>query len=277
MEVAPGVHVFDVGGEGEGVPSTHVYWVQGSEGGAFIDTGFPETERTGALLGAWKALVGTRPPRWSLLSHWHHEHAGGARVLRAATGARVAAGRGDAERIAQAAGGAIVDRPLDGGEVFDFGERRIQAIATPGHTPGTFCYFLEGDRILFTGDHIMGSGSVAVRSNEGGNMVQYLASLRKLLPLDARLILSGHGPAVQDPRAKIEEYLRHRAEREAQIVTLLREGVTDVDALVARLYAGVNPRLHGLAREQVVAHLEKLREEARAAVVEGNKAYRLLR
>ncbi|MCH2516649.1 MAG: hypothetical protein MK210_00400 [Dehalococcoidia bacterium] len=44
-------------------------------------------------------------------------------------------------------------------------------VATPGHTAGAFCYLLEEAGILFTGDHIMGQGTVVVRTNEGGQPV----------------------------------------------------------------------------------------------------------
>ena len=80
----------------------------------------------------------------------------------------------------------MVDQALTGGEVFDLGGRRVCAVATPGHTAGTMCYLVEDEGILFTGDHIMGQGTVVVRSDEGGSMAQHVAS-----PGDA----AGHGRA----------------------------------------------------------------------------------
>ena len=167
-----------------------------------------------------------------------------------------------------------MDDALDGDEVFHLGGRRIRVIATPGHTAGTVCFFLEDEGILFTGDHIMGRGTVVIRSDEGGSIAQHIDSLRKLLDLDLKLILSGHGPAILEPRAKIQEVVRHRMEREEQILGLLREGITGIDALMARAYGNVTERLAFLARHQVVAHLKKLEEEGRAVAIEEGSQYR---
>ncbi len=95
------------------------------------------------------------------------------------------------------------------------------------------------------------------------------------MDLDLKLILSGHGPAILEPRAKIQEVVQHRMEREEQILGLLGEGVTGVDALMARAYGTVTERLAFLARHQVAAHLKKLEEEGRALAIEAGSQYRL--
>ena len=278
MEILDRVHLIPLGGEGEvgASPSTSVYYVQGQDRAAFIDSGFPDEERTRPLLDYWRQSMAGAATGWVLVSHRHYEHSGGVKILKGATGARVGAGRGDVQAIdAQFDSGAsAVDDSLQGDEVFDLGGRRIRVIATPGHTAGTVCFFLEDEGILFTGDHIMGRGTVAIRSDEGGSMAQHIDSLRKLLDLDLKLILSGHGPAILEPRAKIEEVVRHRMEREEQILGLLREGVTGVDALMARAYGNVTDRLAFLARHQVVAHLKKLEEEGHAVAIEEGSRYR---
>ena len=278
MEILDRIHLIPLGGAGEvgAAPSTNVYYVQGQDRGAFIDSGFPDEERTRYLVEYWRQSLAGATTGWVLVSHRHYIHSGGVKILKQATGARIGAGRGDVEAIdAQFDSGAsVVDDALTGDEVFDLGGRRIRVIATPGHTAGTVCFFLEDEGILFTGHHIMGRGTVVIRSDEGGSMAQHIDSLRKLLDLDLKLILSARGPAILEPRAKIQEVVRHRMEREEQILGLLREGITGVDALMASAYGDVTGGLAFLARHQVVAHLKKLEEEGRAVATEGGSQYR---
>ena len=94
-------------------------------------------------------------------------------------------------------------------------------------------------------------------------MTEHIESLRKLLDLDLKTVLSGHGPVMHNPLAKIPDLVRHRLERDEQILRMLREGTNDVDALVSRIYGETNERLGFLARHQVVAHLKKLEEDGR--------------
>jgi len=73
----------------------------------------------------------------------------------------------------------------------------------------------------------------------------------------------GHGPAITDPRARIEEYIAHRHDRERQILDAIRGGAATIDAMVGEIYADVDPRLHPVAAQSVDAHLRKLVREGR--------------
>ena len=278
MEILDRIHLIPLwgGGEAGAAPSTSVFYVQGENSGAFIDSGFPDEERTRPLVEYWQQILGSPPTGRVLVNHLHYEHSGGVKILKKATGARIGAGRGDVDSINAQFDDrpSVVDDALAGDEVFDLGGRRIRVIATPGHTAGTVCFYLEDEGILFTGDHIMGRGTVVIRTDEGGSMAQHIDSLRKLLDLDLKLILSGHGPAILEPRAKIEEVIQHRMEREEQFLGLLLEGVTGVDALMTRAYGDVTDRLAFLARHQVVAHLTKLEDEGRAVTIADGSQYR---
>ncbi len=279
MEVLDGIHLISLGGstQAEGGPTVSAYYIQGEEWGAFIDAGFPDQQRTQPLLDYWRDVLGSPRTEWILVSHRHYEHAGGVKIVKESTGARVAAGEGDVEAINGdfGAGSIVVDQALRGEEVFDLGGRKIRVIGTPGHTAGTVCYLLEEEGVLFTGDHIMGQGTVVVRTDEGGSMTQHIDSLYKLMDADVKVILSGHGPAIQDPQTKIQEVIRHRMEREEQFIRLMGEGVNDVEGLLAHIYGDVSERLAFLARHQVVAHLQKLEVEGRVVVSGRHGTYRL--
>ena len=90
-------------------------------------------------------------------------------------------------------------------------------------------------------------------------MRDYLASLERMRALPHLTVLFGaHGPAIGYPRAKIEEYITHRLEREASILAALREGATTPALIVERVYRDVHPKAHGMAQRATLAHLEKL-------------------
>ena len=88
-------------------------------------------------------------------------------------------------------------------------------------------------------------------------------SLRRVRALRPRRLFPGHGPIVEHPEALIDEYLRHREERERQIVAALSTGGATVDQIVARVYRGLNDALVRAAGESVTAHLIKLQRDGR--------------
>jgi glyoxylase-like metal-dependent hydrolase (beta-lactamase superfamily II) len=138
----------------------------------------------------------------------------------------------------------------------------LRALHTPGHTRGHLSFYEERTETLLTGDNIVGLGSVLIDPPEG-NVRDYLASLeryRRLLPR-VRVLLCGHGAAVANPATKIDEYIAHRLEREANILRAVREGAGTAEEIVARVYTDVNPKAHAWAARAVVAHLEKLEDD----------------
>ena len=82
---------------------------------------------------------------------------------------------------------------LKGGGPIDANGLEVEAIETPGHTPGGVCYFLAADKLLFAGDTLF-AGSVGRTDLPGGDMATLMASLRKLTALpDATAVVPGHG------------------------------------------------------------------------------------
>jgi glyoxylase-like metal-dependent hydrolase (beta-lactamase superfamily II) len=105
-------------------------------------------------------------------------------------------------------------------------------------------------------------------------MAAYLRSLELLLDQDLDRLYPGHGPPVTDPRARVEDYLAHRHEREQQVLAALAAGDRSPAEVVARVYAEVDPVLHPAAELSVRAHLVKLVREGRVLADPAGEAFR---
>ena len=160
-----------------------------------------------------------------------------------------------AKPLAERAGGVPVVLPSDEEAVGPF-----LAIATPGHAPDHVCLLLGG--ICFCGDTVMGEGSVFIDPREG-SLRAYLASLEALRRLDLDLLCPGHGPYVRDPRAKIDEYIEHRLERERLLLAALGAGARSEDELLDRAWHDAPAELRPAAGLSLRAHLAKLASEGR--------------
>jgi glyoxylase-like metal-dependent hydrolase (beta-lactamase superfamily II) len=167
-----------------------------------------------------------------VLTHSHSDHSEGAGLL-----------------------GAPVTLPRDGEEVGPF-----RAVGTPGHSADSVCLLMG--RMCFTGDTVLGEGSVFIEPGEG-SLSAYLESLWRLRSLDLEVLCPGHGPYVWDPAAKLDEYIAHRLDRERRLVDALDAGLRTEDELLDAAWPEVPAPLRPAAALTLAAHLEKLREEGR--------------
>lgn len=154
--------------------------------------------------------------------------------------------------------------PLGEGDVVTTGQGDLQVVHTPGHAPDHLCLWHADSRTLFVGDMMQQGTTIIIPASHGGSVVEYLASLERLKRLNPKRALPAHGPVIEDPLALIDYYVRHRAEREQQVLAALDAGLATVEAMVARIYPDLKPALVPMARESVLAHLAKLEQERRA-------------
>ena len=151
--------------------------------------------------------------------------------------------------------GVPVTLPVDGDVAGPF-----RAIGTPGHSSDSVCLLMG--RVCFTGDTVLGTGSVYIAPGEG-SLSAYLDSLRRLRSLDLEVLCPGHGPFVWDPAAKLDEYIAHRVDRERRLVDALDSGLRTRDELLDAAWPDAPPHLRPAAALTLAAHLEKLSEEGR--------------
>ncbi|HEX7050920.1 MAG TPA: MBL fold metallo-hydrolase [Longimicrobiales bacterium] len=184
-----------------------------------------------------------------LVTHDHPDHAAGAAALAERLGAPVrAAAAGtlaDGDRIA-----------TDAGE--------LVAVATPGHTTDHIAFHWPAAAAVFCGDLLMGGQETALVAPPEGDLGAYLASLERVRALAPRVIHPAHGPSFTDPPAALDAYVRHRHERERQVLAALEAGATSVADIVAAVYGpALDPALRGAAGGAVRAYLEHLTREGR--------------
>ena len=218
---------------------------------ALIDPGPDDPAHVAALIAALPGSL-----KWIFVTHTHKDHSPAARAIQAATGATLVGMRA---RHAEWQDPAFVpERVPTDGERFELGAGvLLTAVHTPGHASNHFCYLLHEDRMLFTGDHII-QGSTVVISPPDGDMREYLASLEKVRRLDVDWLAPGHGFLMDEPQAMAQQLIAHRLSREAMIAAAWQAGARTLDALRERVYVGLNPALHAMARRSILAHLAKL-------------------
>jgi glyoxylase-like metal-dependent hydrolase (beta-lactamase superfamily II) len=147
------------------------------------------------------------------------------------------------------------DIRLSDGDEVSFGSKSLTAIHTPGHTPDHLCFRI-GDTLL-TGDHIMGGSTVIIE-----DAAAYLDSLYLVQDLGVGRIEPGHGDAIDDAGQAIDDYIKHRLEREAQIVDAVRNGAGTIGEIVDVVYAGLPAGLRHAAVHQVAVQLKKLLDDS---------------
>jgi glyoxylase-like metal-dependent hydrolase (beta-lactamase superfamily II) len=139
---------------------------------------------------------------------------------------------------------------------------------TPGHSSDHLSFFLEEERALFTGDHVLGRGTSLIAWPDG-NLADYMESLRRARAAAPATLYPGHGPVVTDPEPLLDSYVKHRLDREQEVLSAIDKGDDHVEQIVARVYAAYDPALYGAAALSVRAHLEKLRDDGMVVESEG--------
>ena len=231
-------------------PGTNTYLITSTGRCTVIDPGPDDTAHIDAILEA--AQSDHAQIDMILVTHSHRDHYPGALELQDRTGALLA-GHPSIARV---------NYPIEHGQEILLPGCVAEAIFTPGHASDHFCFLLKDDGSLLSGDLILGQGTVVV-SPPDGNMDDYMASLRSLRDYQIERIFPGHFGRVDDPRAKIEEYINHRLEREHQILDEIAEGALTIPAIVQRLYQGLGERLMRAAEGSVLAHLISLERQGR--------------
>lgn len=197
VELMPGI--YQLRGE---KPGSHVYLIKGDTKNVLIDTGvaakFIVLKRRLTELG-----MRVRDINLIILTHEHYDHIGATAFFHRT--AVVAAHRLAANKLElqdefvtfrkykdQPSKPFWVDIWLEDGSIIDLGNYELQVIHTPGHTSGCICLYEPRARLLFTGDTVFAGGTLSEIA-VGGNVSDYVNSVRRLSTLKIKQIYPGHG------------------------------------------------------------------------------------
>jgi glyoxylase-like metal-dependent hydrolase (beta-lactamase superfamily II) len=176
-----------------------------------------------------------------LVTHGHPDHVAGLDRFLELTGASVLGADG-----VEAPGGIAISR-----------------VPTPGHTSDSVCFEATagGERVVFTGDTILGRGTTVVAWPDG-DLGAYLDSLELLSAYSSVAALPGHGPALADCAAAAKFYLAHRRARLDQVKAVVAAGATTPAEVVDRVYVDIDDSLRPAAEWSARAQLAYLGRES---------------
>ena len=226
--------------EWTGPTGTNTWLVPGAEP-ALVDAGVGNPEHVAAV----EAALEGRELRRVFITHSHKDHASGLPALTARWPAL-----------------SVVFGARDGA-TFPAGDAALRVVSTPGHAPDHLCFFDEQAGDLYCGDLLRAGGTVVIPARQGGNLKDYLASLRRVRALAPRRLLPGHGRIITDVAETIDAYIAHRAERDRQILEAVAAGARTPAEIVARVYPPLPAALRDAAEDSVRAHLVKLAREGK--------------
>ena len=144
---------------------------------------------------------------------------------------------------------------LTNNQIIKSKEWSIKSLHTPGHMGNHMCFSWEEEKILFSGDLVMGWATSMV-SPPDGDLTDFMNSIKKLQHrTQDKLFFPGHGAPVNNPAQRLKELYTHRKKREEEIILALREGLQTVPDITELVYAGLDKRLINAAKRNVLAHL----------------------
>lgn len=230
--------------------STNLMVISSNDEIILVDPGANDTDHLTSVLASLPV-----DPKYIIITHHHKDHWEGLAIIEDFyPSTTVLAHRDTIDKIESSLKKQLIP------ENITVGKKNLIIIESPGHTSGHISIFDENTSVLLAGDHLVGVGS-AVLDPESGNMIEYFESTYKLLELNSYLILPAHGPPIYNPKDKLEEYIKHRTEREESIKHAILEGSKTLDDIVKVVYTDVPQEMWEYAKRNIQLHIDKLVKE----------------
>lgn len=154
-----------------------------------VDTGFERTIVD--ALFPFLQEMGRSPDEITFIVNTHRDgdHIQGNSLLKEKTKAKIAVHELDADAVGN------VDVRLKDGDRVELGDRTFEVVHVPGHTPGNICLYQPEEKLLIVGDTLCGDHVNLIRMDKD----LYINSIKRLLDLDARMVIQSH------PRIPVEK------------------------------------------------------------------------
>lgn len=156
---------------------------------------------------------------------------------------------------------------IQDGQMFVTEGATLRAFHCPGHTTDHMALILEDEDAMFTGDNVLGQGTAVFE-----DLATYVDSLDRMSRQFSGRAYPGHGPVIEDGKAKVLEYIQHRKQREDQVLEVLGRANGGAEAnmagwksmeIVKVIYKNYPEKLHAPAERGVLQVLEKLVKEGK--------------
>lgn len=164
---------------------------------------------------------------------------------------------------------------LTGDQQVEVGARTLDAVHTPGHTPGHFVFADQAAGLLFAGDHVLPTITPSIGFTVPpvpDPLGDFMASLTKVRSLPDLQVLPAHGPVAPSTHARVDELIAHHEERLQQSLAALAAGPLTGHAVAHHLpwtrhekaYDELDLFAQGMASMETKAHLDLLVAQGRA-------------
>jgi glyoxylase-like metal-dependent hydrolase (beta-lactamase superfamily II) len=175
-----------------------------------------------------------------------------------------------------------VTRPLEDGDTLDLGDRQLEVLHRPGHSPSDTVFWDEERRILLAADHLLpniSSNPLLARPLDGASkrpqaLVTYIESLRKTREMPAEIVLPGHGEPITDHVALIDSRLAGHDRRKEKIYRLIAQQPRNAYELAQALWGNVAVTQAFLTLSEVIGHADLLVNEGRVREVDDGAVIR---
>lgn len=251
---------------------TNSYLIRGPERSLLIDTGFNHPVSRAALLAGLAELRVDMDRTDIFVTHLHSDHAGlihliatpSTRIFMSEADGKIVAGGRESdfwERFREFyrftglyAGGhvrGVEDHPgyayappasdriefVPSGHVVAAGRRSLRTVLAKGHTRGHLCLYEPEERILFSGDHVLGkiTPNITQMSFDHDALGEYLDSLELVAGLGAKIAYPGHRVPIADLPGRVCELRRHHERRLEEVMDIVGDGGPDTVEVTRRM------------------------------------------
>ncbi len=299
----------------------NVYLVKSGEEWALIDTGMGSEDSIATFKAALAAVNCPFTAIRKLISTHHHpDHFGTSRAYKELTGAEVYLNPLEVERVKRMQtftepppesleffrlhgvplpdssegmptpgrmwgslyAPTLPDTLINDKDVIQVGQKEIQVIWTPGHTPGHCCFYLSQDKVLIVGDHLLPkiTPHVGVYPNGPENpLSDFINSLKKVQQFDVELVLPAHGAVYKDHRYRANQIIQHHEYRKQEIYDTIRRRSKTAHEISLEVFDSGNnlPFFHMIAATfETLAHLHLLLHENKVKQLEEGDRIRFI-